>query len=472
MKIRFLGGVREVTGSTHLLLTKNSTVMRDCGLFQGHRKDAREKCKTVCDSIEKLDAVVLSHAHIDHCGNLPTLAKHGFTGPVHATHATKDLCEYMLRDSVHIQELDAAYLNKKNQRASALAGVPPAEPPVEPLYSLADAEAILACFKGHAYHERVQVTDDIAVTPYEAGHILGAALHVFDVRENGRTMRIGYAFDLGRSDLPLINDPEQLTDIDALVIESTYGNRVHRDIRQADDLLAGVINRTYQRGGKLIIPSFALERAQEIVYTLNNLYKDKRVPRMPVYIDSPLTVSISEVFRRHVELFDDETKRLIASGGWVLRSDLVSYISSVEESKALNDDPRPMIIISASGMCEMGRILHHLKNNVEDPRNTVCIVGYQAEGTLGRKIVERAPELKIFGKTYQMRAERVVLNTFSGHADRNDLIAFVDGVSNRCKTFVFVHGEDEAITSFASEVQARRPGARMVIPARGDEVEF
>ena len=464
MKIRFLGGVGEVTGSTHLLMTKSSMVLRDCGLFQGHRNDAREKNCTICQSFNRLDAIVLSHAHIDHCGNLPTLAKNGFTCPVHATHATKDLCEYMLRDSAHIQLLDAEYLNRKNGEMGL--------PPVEPIHTIEDAEKILAQFKGHKYHETIPVTDDITATAYDAGHVLGAALHVFDVQDSGRALRIGYAFDLGRKSLPILCDPEQLDDIDALVIESTYGNRLHRDINQTDDLLAGVIIRTAARGGKIIIPSFALERAQEVLYILNTLYREKRIPHIPVFIDSPLTANVSEVFRHHPELFDDKTTAMIRNGDWVLGREEVKFIKDTEESKALNDDARPMVIISASGMCESGRILHHLKNNIENPKNAGVIVGYQAEGTLGRRIVDRAAELRIFGRMYQNRAERVVLNTFSGHADRNDLLGFIDGIGSRCKTFIVVHGEDEAIKSFSAAIRARRPDAKVIAPLRGDEVEL
>jgi len=467
MKIRFLGGVKEVTGSTHLLMTQSSVVMRDCGLFQGRRAEAREKNCTVCNGFDTLDAVVLSHAHIDHCGNLPTLAKHGYRGPVHATVATKDLCEFMLRDAARIQLLDAEYLNKKNARTAA----GPVEQ-VEPIYSVEDADQILTQFVGHQYHEAVRITDDISVTAFDAGHVLGAALHVFDVREKDRTIRIGYAFDLGRKNLPILRDPEQLADMDALVIESTYGNRFHRDINQAEDQLAGVINRIHAKGGKIIIPSFALERAQEILYSINALYRDKRIAVMPVYVDSPLTASLSQVFRKHPELFDDETTALIKSGGWVLGEEKITFVQSADESKALNDDTQPMIIISASGMCESGRILHHLKNNIEDANNAIVIVGYQAEHTLGRRIVDHAPEVRIFGKTYRNRAERVVLNTFSGHADRGDLLDFIGKVGPRCKTMIFVHGEEKAIAALTEEVHVRRPDTEIVVPGRGEEIEL
>jgi len=368
----------------------------------------------------------------------------------------------MLRDAAHIQEKDAEYINARLERKKL--------DPVEPLYTLDDVEATLPLLRGHHYHQPLQVTSDIRVTACEAGHILGAALHLFEIHENGRTFRLGYAFDLGRKNLPILRDPEQLTDIDALVIESTYGNRFHRNINQTEDLLAGVINRVYARGGKIIIPSFALERAQELLYTLNLLHRGQRIPPLPIFIDSPLTVDISHVFHKHPDLFDAETTALLQQGDTILFNESVTYIRDVEQSKALNHDPRPMIIISASGMCESGRILHHLKNNVADPRNAVVIVGYQAEGTLGRRIVDRAPELKIFGVMYPMRAERVVLNTYSGHADRNDLLAYIDGVGARCKTFILVHGEQQATRDLAAAVQERRPDARVLIPARDERI--
>jgi metallo-beta-lactamase family protein len=370
----------------------------------------------------------------------------------------------MLKDSAHIQSLDAEYVNRKLVKNG--------EPPIEPLYSQEDVDQTLKLIKGCTYHERIELTPDMGVTSYDAGHILGAALHVFDIREHGRELKVGYAFDLGRRNLPIIRDPEQLTDIDALVIESTYGNRYHRNILQTEDILAGVITRTYNRGGKIIIPSFALSRSQEVIRTLLEMYHEERVPRMPIYLDSPLACHVTDVYLAHRELYDKETLDLIEEMKDGLYQQYVHTTRSTEESKALNDDDRPMIIISASGMCESGRILHHLKNNVEDPKNTVLIVGYQAQHTLGRRIVEREPEIKVFGKLYQMNAERVVLNTYSGHADRNDLLRFIDTVGERCKTFIFVHGEPKAIADLAEATAARKPGCRIEAPGPGDIIEL
>lgn len=463
MLIQFLGGAMEVTGSTHVLSTKKSRVLRDAGLFQGRRAESREKNETIFTDMEMVDSMVLSHAHIDHCGNIPLLVKRGYTGPIHTHAATKDLCELMLLDSAHIQELDAEYLSRK---------LDPDDPLIAPLYSEEEAEESLKNLVPHQYHEHVQLTEDIGVTFLEAGHILGSASHIFDIKEGRRKIKVGYALDLGRNNLPIIRDPEQLTDIDALVMEATYGNRYHKDINQAEDLLAGVVNRTYRRGGKIIIPAFALERAQEIVYTLMKMYEAKLTPMLPIYIDSPLACEVSKVFGRHPETYDEATLQLAKSRTKMYMSEFVHLISSVEESKALNDDPSSMIIISASGMCESGRILHHLKNNVEDPRNAVVIVGYQAENTLGRRIVERATELKIFGQFYKMNAERVVLNTFSGHADKGDLLNFVSNVGSRCKTFVLAHGERQSIMDLAESIRALRPDARVLTPERFDTISI
>ena len=463
MLIQFLGGAMEVTGSTHVLSTKKSRVLRDAGLFQGRRAESRQKNETTFVNMEPVDCMVLSHAHIDHCGNIPLLVKNGYTGPIHTHAATKDLCDLMLLDSAHIQELDAEYLSRK---------LDPDDPLIAPLYSEEEAEASLQYFVPHHYHEHVQLTEDIGVTFLEAGHILGSASHIFDIKDGRRKIKVGYALDLGRKNLPIIRDPEQHTDIDALVMEATYGNRYHKDINQAEDLLAGVINRTYKRGGKIIIPAFALERAQEIVYTLMKMYDSKLTPMLPIYIDSPLACEVSKVFGKHPETYDQATLELAKSRTRMYMREFVHLISTVEESKALNDDPSSMIIISASGMCESGRILHHLKNNVEDPRNAVVIVGYQAENTLGRRIVDRAKEIKIFGQYYRMNAERVVLNTFSGHADKGDLLDFVSHVGDRCKTFVLVHGERQSIMDLAENIRALRPDARVLTPERFDTISI
>ncbi len=464
MKIQFLGGVGEVTGSTHIIKTEKSAVMRDCGLFQGRRKEAAEKNKSIFKNIQKLDAVLLSHAHIDHSGNLPSIVKAGYSGPIHATHATCDLCENMLRDSAMIQENDVKYLNKKNALKNIKA--------VKPLYTLEDAEKTFTLFKKHNYHEKIQLTDDIAVTAIDAGHVLGAALHRFEVKENEKIHKIGYAFDLGRKNLPILQDPEQLQDIDTLVIECTYGDRFHKNIEESGKLLEKIINDTVKRKGKIIIPSFSLERSQEIMYVLEKLLAEQRIPEIPIYLDSPLAVKVTDVFRKHTELFDRQSREIMEAGGDFLGGQRVKCTRSVNESIALNDDKNPMIIISASGMCEGGRILHHLKNNVENPNNSIVIIGFQAQHTLGRKIVEKYEKIRIFRDMYKLNSYVYVLNTFSGHADRNDLINYIKNVGDKCKNFVLVHGEESSLQSIADELRQRRQDARIEIPQRGDELIF
>ena len=464
MKIKFLGGVSEVTGSTHIIKTRKSAVMRDCGLFQGRRKEAAEKNKSIYKNMPKINAAVLSHAHIDHSGNFPSIVKAGYAGAIHATHATCDLCKEMLRDSAMIQENDVKYLNKKNSLKNIKA--------VDPLYTLEDAEQTFTLFKGHNYHEKIQLTDDISVTAFDAGHVLGAALHLFEVKENEKTHKVGYAFDLGRKNLPILKDPEQIQDIDTLVIECTYGNRFHKNIEDSGKLLEKIINDTIKREGKIIIPSFSLERSQEIMYVLEKLLAEHRIPEIPIYLDSPLAIKVTKVFREHTELFDRQSKEIMKAGGDFLGRQNVKCTKNVNESIALNDDKRPMIIISASGMCEGGRVLHHLKNNVENPNNSIVIIGFQAQHTLGRKIVEKYEEIRIFRDMYKLNSYVYVLNTFSGHADRNDLIRYIKNVGDRCKNFVLVHGEESALQSIADELRQTRPDARIEIPQRGDELEF
>lgn len=461
MKIHFLGGVDTVTGSQHIVEAGGRRVLRDCGMFQGPRKEARERNRNLPFDAATLDAVVLSHAHIDHCGNIPTLARVGYRGPVHATTATADLCKIMLRDAANIQEQDAAYLNQKTNRQGL--------EPVEPLYTLQDAEDALGLFKGHRYGERVEVAPGIAATFSEAGHILGAALTTFDVAENGRRARVGFAFDLGRKNLPLIRDPETLRGLDAMIIESTYGDRLHDDADKAEDQLRDVVARTLARRGKVLIPSFALERAQEIIYHLASLIAAGKLPQVPTYVDSPMASAVSKVFEQHADYFDDETRKLRDKIGCVMRPPWLTYVDSVEESKRITASDRPCIVISASGMCEHGRILHHLKHGIESPHNTVAIVGFQASHTLGRRLVDGDKKVRIFGDWFERKAEVAVLNSFSAHADRNELLAYVREAAP--KKLFLVHGEENQRAAFATLL--KESGFRDVFtPAQGEAVEL
>jgi len=463
IKITFMGAVREVTGSRHLVETGRSRLIIDCGLFQGKRQEYFER-NAVFDHLDpaSLDACILSHAHIDHSGNIPTLVKRGFDSRIVTTDATRDLCTAMLPDSGHIQEEDAKFVTKIHRRKG--------EPPVKPLYTRADAEESLQYFSGHPYRQKVKVTDDVAVTFYDAGHVLGSATPLLEIDGSGEPLRLAYAVDLGRADMPILNDPERPPDIDYLILESTYGGRRHDPIEPTKDQLAAAVTRTVDRGGKIIIPSFALERTQMIAYYLKQLFDEGRIPEIPVFVDSPLAVNITEVFIRHPECYDEEMYEEFRSGRDPLGTGRFEYITEVERSKQLNADDRPMIIISASGMCEAGRILHHLRNNIEDPRNTILVVGYMARNTLGRRIIERHKTVKIFGEPHPLRAEVLVLNSFSAHADRDDLLEYVKPLRGSVRKIFIVHGEEEQSEQLVSLL--RENGLPVHLPEPGEEVEL
>jgi metallo-beta-lactamase family protein len=462
IKFKFMGAVREVTGSNHLITTDISKVIIDCGLFQGHRQDFFEKNSKFDFMPPEIEACILSHAHIDHSGNIPNLVKQKFDGRIIATDPTRDLCGAMLPDSGHIQESDAEYVSKLNARKGL--------PPVKPLYTKEEAEQSLEFFSGHPYDQRVNVTDDIDVTFFDAGHVLGSSTPLLEIGPDGNRVRLAYAVDLGRKNIPILHDPVQPSDIDWLILESTYGGRVHDPIDIGKDKLAECISRTVARGGKIIIPSFALERTQEIVYFLNQLRIEGRLPDIPVIIDSPLATEITEIFAHHPQVYDEEMYKSFNTGQDPLGTVNFEFVKDVERSKELNSDHRPMIIISASGMCEAGRILHHLKNNISDPKNTVLIVGFMARNTLGRKIADRLPVVKIFGEEYQLKAEVEVLHTFSAHADRNDLLEYVKPLKGTVKGIFLVHVEEEQSRALLDTLVA--DGYPAHLPEPGEEVEL
>jgi len=436
VKLTFFGAVRTVTGSLHLIDTGSSRIILDCGLYQGRRRESRQRNENPPIPPALPQALILSHAHIDHCGNIPTFVKLGYKGPIHATFATRDLCTAMLRDSAHIQEKDAEYLNKKLARRG--------EEPITPLYRMEDAERSLKLFRGYNYRQPFYPTPDICITFYDAGHVLGSALTCIEVDNGKKPLRIGYIVDLGRRNLPILRDPEIIQGLDYMIIESTYGNRTHTPIEQARDELRDVVRRTVERGGKIIIPAFALERTQELVYCLHELWEAGEIPEIPIFVDSPLAVNVTEIFRMHPECFDEETNRYLLQNEDPFGFGRLQYIRDVEDSKALNYDTRPMIIISASGMCESGRILHHLKNNIENSKNTILIVGFMAQNTLGKRLVDRVGRVKIFGEEYRLKAEVVVMNSFSAHADKEDLLNYVKkSASARLKGIFIVHGDED-----------------------------
>lgn len=461
MKLTFFGGVDTVTGSLHLIEAGGRRILRDAGLYQGRRAEARRINSELPLDPAGVEHLVLSHAHIDHCGNIPTLVRQGFRGVISATTATVALCDIMLHDAARIQEQDAAYLNQKTNRAGL--------PPVEPLYVAADADRALSLFRGYRYGATADLGPGARATFLEAGHILGAALTVFDLEEAGRRHRLGFAFDLGRHNSPLIRDPEDLRDVDTLVLESTYGDRVHEDITRAGEQLGGIVRRVLGRGGKVFIPSFALERAQEVIYHFARLHADGRLPEAPIYVDSPMATAITRVFEKSGHYLDDEARELRERIGCIMRPPGVRYTAGVEESKAITASAEPCIVIAASGMCEYGRILHHLKHGIENERNAVVLVGYQAAHTLGRRLAEGAPRVRIFGDEFERRAEVVKLDAFSAHADRNDLIAYVERA--RPRRTCLVHGEPDQRAALAEALRARRLGD-VILPERGETLEL
>ncbi len=448
MDITFHGAAQTVTGSQHLLEVNGRRLLLDCGLYQGARAEAAKRNRDFRHDPRKLDAVILSHAHIDHSGNLPSLAKHGYRGPIYATPATRDLCQYMLKDSARIQESDVEFFNKRARQRHEPANA-------EALYTEEDAEAALRLFEARPLNQPFEVLPGVTATFYEAGHILGSAMVVLDVEEAGRRYRFAFSGDIGRVGLPILRDPTLLREVDYVIVESTYGTKTHRPPEAASAEFAEIVKATVARGGKIIVPAFAVGRSQEIVYELHKLIDAGEIPAIPVFVDSPLAVDASMVFKKHAELFDEETQALLRENGDAFGFASLRYTRAVEESKAINDQAGPCVIISASGMCENGRILHHLKHNIENPRNTILIVSWQAPHTLGRRLAEREPEVKIFGEWYKRRAQVATINGMSGHAGCDLLIRWAEALRPRVKNIFLVHGEPESSAALKTELEAR-----------------
>lgn len=468
MEINFWGATRTVTGSMHELRQGNRSILLDCGLFQGRRSEARDR--NCCFPFEprSIDRVVLSHAHIDHSGNLPNLVKQGFHGPIHATPATQDLCRAMLLDSAHIQEKDAEYLMRRRDRRKRILDNYE-EATVEPIYTSEDANNTFPLFKNLPMQGSVDLGNGLTVETVEAGHMLGSVCMVLD---DGKT-RIGFSGDIGRANLPIIRDPQPMLPCDYMIMESTYGDRLHQDESSVLDTLADVVNRTAARGGKIVVPAFAVGRTQQLVLLLNQLVMAKRIPSIPVFVDSPLAVNVTETFRKYSNLFDAETAKMLDEDaeGDVFGFSRLRYIRDVADSKALNDLRGPMIIISASGMCEAGRVIHHLRNTISDPRNTVLITGFQAENTLGRKILDKWPEVPIFGEPFRLRAEVARINELSGHADQRELIAWLKPVVAGLKKIFLVHGELRQQQALKTVIESTY-GLEVEIPSRGDSFQL
>jgi metallo-beta-lactamase family protein len=467
MELQFWGAAQTVTGSMHLLKVNNHQILLDCGMYQGHRKEAYERNKNFPFDPSEIDALILSHAHIDHCGNIPTLVKQGYRGPIWATPATRDLAVIMLRDSAHIQESDVAYVNKRRLRQGQI--------PFEPLYTQADALAALNLFQTVGYKRKFSPLPGVEVEFRDAGHLLGSASVTLNIDDHGRSKRLVFSGDIGRKNLPILRDPQPVQGADFMIMESTYGGRTHEPPEEARAALKQLVLESQARRGKIIIPAFAVGRTQELVYGLHQLVNDHELTNIDVYVDSPLAVNATSVFRLHPEVFDEETTDFMAE----IKSrdpfgfNGVTYIRDVEDSKALNDLDQPAIIISASGMCESGRVLHHLKNSIDNPRNTVLFVGYQAENTLGRKILDGQPVVPIFGQEYSVRARVIKIGGYSAHADQPGLLNWLKLAQEQSKLqqLFLVHGEVDSATILA-EAARRQAVPQVTIPARGQAFEL
>ncbi|HEX8952939.1 MAG TPA: MBL fold metallo-hydrolase [Polyangia bacterium] len=434
--VRFLGAAQEVTGSMHLVQTSAGSLLIDCGMYQGRREESRKRNSHLPPEAIAADAVILTHSHIDHSGSLPTLVKSGFRGRIYGTPATRDLCAYMLRDAARIQVSDAEYLNRTH-------GDEPGWRAIEPIYDENDALEVMRHFAVVPYDAPFAPLPGLSATLVEAGHILGSAQVHLDVPDGATTTRrLVFSGDLGRKDLPILRDPAPIDRADYLFMESTYGDRVHAPIQAMEDQLADVVNETVKRKGKVIVPAFAVGRTQEIVYSLHKLHVAGRIPDLPIFVDSPLAVNVTEVFKRHPECYDEETQKFVDDNGPVFTFSGLRYIEDKNDSIKLNSIKEPCIIVSASGMCESGRILHHLKNNCSDDRNTILVVGFMAQHTLGRRIVERRSKIKILGVERDLFARVVVMNGFSAHGDQHDLVEYASAAKGARRVFL-VHGEPD-----------------------------
>lgn len=461
MELKFIGAARTVTGSMHLIKSGRTKFLLDCGLYQGKRKEAFEINRSFEHFDPKeIDFVILSHAHIDHSGNIPTLVKNGFKGKIFSTFATHDLCNYMLKDSAHVQAKDVEYVNKKREKKK--------QNLFELLYTEEDVIKSLSQFVSINYHHEIEVSPGIKLTFYDAGHILGSAIVYLSVKENGTITNLGFSGDLGRPNLTILKDPEKIPNPEYFICESTYGGKIHDNPLDAEMSLAKVVLKGIERKSKIIIPAFSVGRTQEIVYALNRIFESKRSERIPVFVDSPLAVNVTDVFRQHPECFDIETSQFLIEHDDPFGFKKLTYISDVEDSKDLNKVDGPCIIISSSGMCEAGRIQHHLANNIENPKNIVLMVGYSAVNTLGRKIIDKEKKVNIFGDEYELNAEVITLDSFSAHADGKELVDYCNQLDqSRMQNIFLVHGDLDKQQIFKSDLES--VGFQKVsIPESGD----
>jgi metallo-beta-lactamase family protein len=462
LSISFQGAARTVTGSRHKIQFGDRTWLFDCGLYQGHREEADAINRQFAFDPASLDAVIVSHAHLDHIGNLPTLVAGGFDGPIHGTEATFDLARPMLADSAFLQERDLDRINRRHP-----------DKPRTPLYTTQDVERTVPMFVSHRYYQSWSPFEGVQVDYYDAGHILGSALTTFEFSHNGRSHRLGMSGDLGRPDRPILRDPDIHPGVDTLVMESTYGDRLHSPGDQTEHGLVEIVKRTIGRGGRVLVPAFAVGRAQELVAKLHDLFTRGVLSELPVFVDSPLAREATGVFTRHPELFDEPTKRLFHAGsGAPFGFDRLRYIRTPDESRALNDFEDPCIIIAASGMCEGGRILHHLRHGLPDVRNTVLFVGFQAEGTLGRRLTDGATVVNVYGEPVDVRAEIMSLDGFSAHADQHELSDWVARLNPMPKNIFLVHGEPAPAETLAGVLRTRFPGVTVQVPEKGEAFDL
>ena len=453
MRIHFHGAAQTVTGSMHLIEVNGSKLLLECGLYQGPRQESFDRNRNFPFDPKSIDAVILSHAHIDHSGNLPHLVKQGFSGPIYATPATAELGGVMLLDSGHVQERQAETTSYYRSKRG--------EPPVDPLYTQEDAAEVIPMFKPVSYDVSFDAAKGVGARFVEAGHILGSAAVDLEIQEKGRKVRLWFSGDIGRRNLPILRDPILPESTDFLLMESTYGDKPHRDPEAAYLEMRDVIHRTLNRGGKVIIPAFAVGRTQELVYNLNRMYDAGDLPNVPVYVDSPLAVNASDVFKRHPECFDVDMLREIRSGHPALEFKNLTYIHSLDASKALNERKDPMIIISASGMAEVGRIVYHIRWNIENKNNTIMIVSWQAPNTMGRRLADREDRIRIFGDTYRVKAEIATIGGLSAHAGQDLLAEYALGVKNSAQKVFLVHGEPRGALPLKEKIEAQ--GMRNVI---------
>jgi metallo-beta-lactamase family protein len=469
MRLQFCGAAQTVTGSQILLTVNGKKILLECGLFQGKRAEAYERNLNFLFDPSTIDTVILSHAHIDHSGNIPNLVKCGYKGSIYATPATADLCKIMLRDSAYLQAKDIEWVNKKRRNGHD----PNHQPEIKPLYTMADVEASIDAFTGIDYDKAFTIAPGVEAMFREAGHILGSAGLHLEITENGRSYRVGFSGDIGRPNLPMTRDPNVLRELDILIMESTYGNRLHSSYADVEEELASLVRDTAAAGGKVIIPSFAVGRTQHLVYVLHKLFDEDRIPDMPIFVDSPLAVDATNIFKKYPQYLDREAKRVFLDNDEdPFEFSRLTYVHSVDESKKLNGLTFPHVIISGSGMCEGGRILHHLRNSIEERRNLVLFVGYAAKETLARKMMDGQKTVKIFGEEHTVRCSVKILDAFSAHADRRDLLDYVDlNPAKRLKHLFLIHGESDQALPLRDAFRSK--GYENVhYPARGEVFTF